>query len=85
MNPLSGGGMGGGSSLSTIANQVKSGWANVAASSFAMAQGTAQNEAIAKAQQENMQKQALIKMVTDIIEGACKMVKGAGEAIKGLC
>ena len=71
--------------LGSIAGGVMQGWQGVAATAFATNQGTAQNAAIAKTQQEAMQKQALIKLVTDMIEGACKMIKACGEAIKGLC
>ena len=74
----------GGTSLPQIASGVMQGWQGVAAQAFATQQGIAQNAQVAKIQQDAMQKQALIKMVTDIIEAACKMIKAAGEAIKGL-
>ncbi|HEX6703349.1 MAG TPA: hypothetical protein VF169_01210 [Albitalea sp.] len=87
MNPLSmtGGGPSGAGGLGRISGQAASGWQNVAASSFAMSQGTAQNAALSKAEKESLMKQSLITLVTSIVEGACKMVKGAGEGIKGLC
>jgi len=88
-NPIGGmiGSMGGMGSpgLGQIASGVMQGWQGVAAQAFATNQGIAQNAETAKIQQDAMQKQALIKMVTDMIEGTCKMIKAAGEAIKGLC
>ena len=72
-------------SLTQIAGGILQGWQGVAAQSFATDQGTAQNAAIAKIQQDAMQKQAVISLVKDLIEGACKMIKACGEAIKGLC
>jgi hypothetical protein len=72
-------------SLSQIAGGVMKGWQGVAAQAFATAQGIAQNQAAAEIQQDAMQKQAIIKLVTDMIEGTCKMIKACGEAVKGLC
>ena len=61
------------------------GWKNVAQTGYELQQGTAQNAAVARFQQQAMAEQAQIKLTTDIAEGRAKMVKGAGEAFKGLC
>jgi len=78
-------GMPGAPGLGAIASQVMSGWQGVAASKFVTDDMSKQKMELAKTQNEAMQKQALIKLVTDMMEGACKMIKGCGEAIKGLC
>ena len=69
--------------MGAIASGVMQGWQGVAASGFVMNQMIDQINSTGK--KEGMQKQALIKLVTDVREGACKMVKGAAESIKGLC
>lgn len=84
MNVLGlGGGPYGAPGLGAIASGVMQGWQGVAASGFVMNQMIDQINSTGK--KEGMQKQALIRLVTDVREGTCKMVKGAAECIKGLC
>jgi len=78
-------GLTGAPGLGPIAAQSMSGWQGVAAMNFVTKDMTKQKLEMAKTEQDAMQKQAIIKMVTDMIEGACKMIKASGEAIKGLC
>lgn len=77
-----GGGLYGAPGMGAIASGVMQGWQGVAASGFVMNQMIDQINSTGK--KEGMQKQAVIKLVTDVMEGACKVLKGAGEAIKGL-